>query len=205
MLGGWSAIVLMTHLRDLGVNPSVLGRLYNLGNYPGLAGAADLAALWAGHLVHVGAAAAVAAASLGLGLEALILLAPAWPGTGIRVLFALGTGFSLMALAMLGGGLTGFWHWAYPLALIVAGLYCLGRSRAVLMAVRLPAGGSPEGTLIKVVCSMAVLFSVFVALSPEVFYDSLVYHVADPFNWAKVHKVVFLPYNFFSNFPFAFS
>ncbi|HVZ80486.1 MAG TPA: glycosyltransferase family 39 protein [bacterium] len=45
-------------------------------------------------------------------------------------------------------------------------------------------------------------FTLLKGLLPEVFYDSMVYHLAVPSAWVQGHGIGDLPGNFFSNYPF---
>jgi len=202
----WAGIVLMSHLDDLGIKDPlhILGNLYDISRYPGPASAGALLALVIRHGWHLGAVAAVSAAALGWGLLGLGLLRIRWPDASLRPLLGLGIGFAFLGLAMLGGGLAGLWFPVWPVLLSASGLWLLSRDRAALRALRPPSPGDWAIWPLAVLAAVTVALWIAVALAPEVFYDSLVYHLADPVSWVKAHKVVALPYNFFSNFPFTF-
>lgn len=201
----WGVMVAMSHLKDLGITQpiAILGNLYDLSRYPGTSAGALLGRL-VRHGVHLAAAAAVAACALGWGLAALRLVRVRWTDDRLRALFALGAGFALLGLAMLGGGLVGLWFAVDPAVLVVLGCAMVRGERPALAALRPPGPGSWPLWPVVALAGFTALVWIVIGLVPEVFYDSLVYHLSDPQNWVKVHKVVALPYNFFSNFPFTF-
>ncbi len=206
LLAAWAFFVLVRHVKLLNLDVVIgqLGTLYDPGRYPGLESAGRTFMVYAGHAWHLGAALAAAVAAIGLGLEALKPLRLKCPGRGLMEILAFAAGFALLGLAQLGGGLLGLMYAGWPLGWIGAGLWLFWPQRRRMRAL-VPDGGDSWAIMpFKVAALGAGLFIAAVALAPEVFYDSLVYHVADPFNWAKVHKIAFLPYNFFSNFPFTF-
>jgi hypothetical protein len=209
LTGGLVAIgilVLLSHVRDLGISEPlrVLGNFYGFGQYREPFSPVVFLATAAIHLRNLVLAAALGVAALAWGLKSLALVRLVYPARGLRELLALGAGFSVLGLAMLGGGLAGLWFWWWPAAWIAVGIVFAYRDRAGMRTLVPPLPVSWGARVIVVVTLAAAAFIILVALSPEVFYDSLVYHLADPFNWAKVHKVTYLPYNFFSNFSFTF-
>jgi len=215
-VGGWGLLtggivaigilVLMSHARDLGITEPlrVLGSIYGFDQYREPFSAAVFLATIAIHLRNGALAVALAAAALAWGVRAVALVRVVYPDLVLRELLAFGAGFSVLGLVMLGGGLAGLWFWWWPAAWIAAGVVLAwsDRDRLRILVPSLPV--SWGGRVVMVVTLFAAAFIVLVGLSPEVFYDSLVYHLADPFNWVKVHKVTHLPYNFFSNFSFTF-
>ena len=207
MTGGfaiWAGFILLRHLKVLGLNGALFSNLYDLHRYPGgITGGAWLL-VWARHAWHLALAGALAAAALGYGLRALALLRLEFPVRGLRELLALAAGFSILGLGQLAGGLAGLWWWGWPAALTAVGCAFAWQRRASFRNLVPPPPGAAGLWPLAVVGGATALLIVAVALSPEVFYDSQVYHLADPFAWAKQHKITFLPWNFFSNFPFTF-
>jgi len=207
MVGGaicaWAIIAFAYHAKTLAVNPRVIPQLYDFSQYPGI-GAARWFGAMAGNLWHLVAAGLFASAAVGYGLRALELLRIDYPSPALRPLLASAAGFALLGVAVLGFGLAGLWYWWLPVALMGGGFAALWPHRASLRSFVPPRAGSGWGLAAKALTFLVAGFVVVVALAPEEFYDSLVYHVADPSNWIKAHKVFFLKYNFFSNFPFTF-
>jgi 4-amino-4-deoxy-L-arabinose transferase-like glycosyltransferase len=124
-----------------------------------------------------------------------------------QVLESLGLGFSLWMLLLFGLGAAGLYHsWLMAGLLIPAagwGAWAAWQDRAGLRPHQgwlLGRMGWPERGL----GAMVLLFGLFtaaMALTPELFFDSLVYHLAVPAAWIQTHGFARLPYNFFSNFP----
>ena len=204
-LAVWGWFVLMWHLSTLGARDmkplDQLVRVYTLGRMPS---PGEFLAATGSHVWHLALTVFVAIGALGWGLAALRLLRLVFPVRGLREVLAGGAGFALVGLAMLGGGLAGLWWPGWPAVLAVSGWLMWWPHRGCWRALVPVSGGSIGGRVMQAFAVAGGAFIVAVALVPEVFYDSLVYHIADPFNWAKVHKVTALPYNFFSNFPFSF-
>ncbi|MEW6516668.1 MAG: tetratricopeptide repeat protein [candidate division FCPU426 bacterium] len=120
--------------------------------------------------------------SLGLGLAAWMLL--------LFILGALGLYYSwLMACLLLPAAAWGAWlAWRERSRWQPRPGWLLGRP-----------GWAERG--VAMVVALFGLFVAAMALTPEVFFDSLVYHLAVPEAWIQRHGFALLPYNFFSNFP----
>lgn len=203
-LAAWAAFVVAANWRDLGFHEPfrILGTVFGPFDrtWPG---AGDVLGTWGLDLLHLAIGGAMAAAAVGWGRRALRLLRIDLPVRGMATALHAAGGYALMGVAILGAGLCGLWQVWLPIGLIIGGLWCLRRPAPVSN----PIPSDPTPVWLRpvqiLVWGTAILW-VLVALVPEVFYDSLVYHTADPFNWIKAHKVHHLPYNFFSNFPFTF-
>lgn len=118
---------------------------------------------------------------------------------------AAGLGAFAMFVAALGvSGLLYAWAAAVPLlALAAYGVYDLSRrAPGASRGARFRPGDA--GWTDKAAAALllfAVLLSLAGALSPEIFYDSLVYHLAVPGFYAIKHRIAHLPYNLYSNLP----
>lgn len=227
-LAAWGAFVLARHWKDLGFREPlrILGSVFGPldRTWPP---AGEVLAAWGQHAWHLWLGLLLAAAAVGAGRRALQLLRWTAPVRGLATALQAGGGYALLGLAMLGAGLVGLWQVWLPIGLILGGLVCLRRAGSGPDAAGVPEAPAsdlpvppvpPKGVPvqpppdptpfwlrpIQAVAWGTGLLWILVALAPEVFYDSLVYHTADPFNWIKAHKVHHLPYNFFSNFPFTF-
>ena len=206
----WGFVALQFHLHSLGLPPLpvVFGQLYGGALAHAWPSAGEVLGVWVGHGWHLGVATAMAVAALGFGATALGLLRLDLPGAELRAALALGTGYAFFGLLMLGGGLAGLWRPVWPVLLIAAGIGLGvrgGSGGPVLLRGLLPPAAPTWGSApFRWLALATAVLLIAVALVPEVFYDSLVYHLADPAHWARAHKVVCLPYNFFSNFPFTF-
>ncbi|MBU2573118.1 MAG: phospholipid carrier-dependent glycosyltransferase [Elusimicrobia bacterium] len=118
--------------------------------------------------------------------------------------FAEAAGLGLFSVFMIVLGVSGLlypWAVAVPLlALAVYGVYDLAK--------RPPAGGQfwPKRLELSDMAVLALLlfsllFNLAGALGPEIFYDSLVYHLAVPGFYAIKHKITQMSYNLYSNLP----
>jgi hypothetical protein len=204
LLCGWIAWIFMWHSKDMTVSWNTLSHLYDPRQYSGSLGAGAWLGVMAGHVWHLVAALALGVAAAGWGSRFMALLRINFPGKAIGLLLSIGLGFALMGVAMLGFGLSGLWFWWLPVLVAGGGIYAAWPERARLRLLVPPAAGSWWGMTAKAVALFTTALILIVALAPEEFYDSMVYHTSDPFTWIKVHKVFFIKYNFFSNFPFTF-
>jgi len=121
------------------------------------------------------------AAGLGAGLLPILLFAL---GLAVFTPAALKGGFIVCALAAL---LTAPWWWKFlpnePLA--VSGK------------------AGPWGWAALFLCACAALMNLVAAMAPEVFYDSLVYHLALPELWLQRGRIGPVPHNIYSGLPLA--
>lgn len=163
----------------------------------------------------------------GLSLEPVGALAAAFwflivfSGTGLWILkairisnqpplalFAMATalGMGAWGLAVLGVGCVGL---LYPLvligALVVATLASLPRLYEWVIALRsapprLPRGGI-EWTA-TILALLALGLGLLYTLTPAIQSDGLRYHLAAPQEYLRDHRIAYMPYNAFTNFPF---
>ena len=204
LLCGWMAWVFMWHSKAVAVSWATLTHLYDPNQYPGNIGAGPWIGVMAGHVWHLFAAVALGVAAAGWGSRAISILRISFVSPVLRLLLSLGLGFALMGVAMLGFGMSGIWYWWLPVLLAGWGIYAIWPERGSLRLLLPPPAGSWWALSAKCIALITAVLILLVALAPEEFYDSLVYHTSDPFNWIKAHKVYFIKYNFFSNFPFTF-
>lgn len=120
---------------------------------------------------------------------------------------SLALGFALWMLLLFGLGAAGLYHsWLAAVLLFAAaawGAWAAWQGRGHLRPQRGWLLGRP-GWAEKGLAAVVLLYAVFtaaMALTPELFFDSLVYHLAVPSAWIQQHGFAPLPYNFFSNFP----
>ena len=105
----------------------------------------------------------------------------------------------------LGVALLYAWAVAAPLlALFAFGVYDLAR-RPPAPGQFWPAGLAWTDSAALTLLLFAVLFNLAGALGPEIFYDSLVYHLAVPGFYAIKHKIAEMPYNIYSAMPLTHS
>lgn len=123
-----------------------------------------------------------------------------------EIVFSVGLGLGFIAYLIF---IMGIFKVLYSLPIIimiilfvVAGFLDL-RKNPVKMTVPVHGGGklSVIDILALVLLSVAILVNLAGALSPEIFYDSLVYHLAVPNYYKLHHKILNMPYVFYSNLP----
>ncbi|HAT72216.1 MAG TPA: hypothetical protein DCS63_05310 [Elusimicrobia bacterium] len=156
-----------------------------------------------GHAVSLGAGLAFLAATAGLGRFLLINLAKAGPfDTLEEAVFSAALGLAVFAHAVLALAAAGFLY-TWPVAALLAvsaglGVYSLKSSPPAPQAM---ASFRPEfpDFLAFTLLAAALAFGLAGALSPEIFYDSLVYHLAVPNLYALKHGFADMPYNLYSN------
>lgn len=160
-----------------------------------LAEAAATAALFAGALL-------VGAALLGR-IAVTDDLTPAE-----RAVHALALGLGALVLTVLGLGLAGVLGRGRVLAAAglvgLAGLVASRRALASLARCLTDLFGdarSPGGAAAAVALCGALLLPLAAALLPQVFYDTLLYHLEAPERWLRAGKLVADPYSFHLNYP----
>ena len=144
--------------------------------------------------------------SIGWRVRAWVGLAPA--DSWVRLAFDYGFGVVFLNLFWIGAGLERIWFkplwilgWVGGLLLLVPDLYRLtqgGKSNSPG-----PLFPRERSYLFLAVCGLFYWgFSFLQNLTPEVFYDSMVYHLAVPNYWLLHHGLRDFPTNFFANYPY---
>jgi len=57
-------------------------------------------------------------------------------------------------------------------------------------------------SIFSLVLVLILILTIILLLVPTITFDALVYHLAVPETYVKYHKIIYLPYNCFSNYPF---
>jgi|GEM_PF-1893918 len=122
-----------------------------------------------------------------------------------NMLFATAAGLGLIAyMTVIIGYLGGLHRWVFYIifsALMAAGIVRIRNvNRQFHQAVRF----SKTDFFEKIMISMLILLAVFnllMSLTPEMFYDSLNYHLGVPNYFIQNHRISPLPYKILSNFP----
>lgn len=113
-----------------------------------------------------------------------------------------------MSLLALGLGLCGLWNARLFSALVVLGFLKASlsvwrkKSPSEKFPPHLPLPGGIGLALLSLWGLLLLAVSFAHSLLPDVFYDSLVYHLAVPDAWAASHGIVDLPFNLYAHFPF---
>ena len=166
---------------------------------------AGLFSVLPGHLLNILAAAVFLFGCFSAGRPALKAAGFRFSGALEETVFSCGAGFGLLAVYVFllsAFKLLYFWPVAVFMALAcAAGIYSL--VKAPLHA----AGGGPgvfgpAEIAALAVLLLAMLLNLAGTLSPEIFYDALVYHLAVPNYYVINHGITPMPYNFYSNLPF---
>ena len=123
-------------------------------------------------------------------------------------MFSLATGMGAWIGLLFALGAAGLWHRellvGVSIATMIAGLF-LNRD-LVLGERRTPPAKTQQPTRLFDVLLMGILgcflcMILIQTFAPEIFYDSLVYHLGLPQYWLIVHRMVPMPANFSSGFP----
>ncbi|MCX5791197.1 MAG: glycosyltransferase family 39 protein [Elusimicrobia bacterium] len=163
------------------------------------------AVFWYGFLqqfLNIALAAWVAAAAFGTGLFILGRLKIAIEDPAERFVFAEGLGLVVLTYLTYGLGFAG---------LLYKGVFYAVLAALTPLLFLQPGAGVPSlagvvrsrplSIVLFLLTAATVLLNFVLALSPEFFYDSLVYHLAVPQYYILSHRIVNMPQTFFSSFP----
>jgi 4-amino-4-deoxy-L-arabinose transferase-like glycosyltransferase len=172
---------------------------------PGQYAGALLSAL-PGHLLNLLAAAFLLFACFSAGRLALRAAGFAFSGVLEEAAFSCGTGLGLLAAwAFALSCLKLLYLWPVALflaAAAAAGIFDLYGRAPAPEAERPAAAFGPWEYAAAAVLLAAALLNLAGALAPEIFYDSLVYHLAVPNYYVIKHGFAPMQYNFYSDLPF---
>jgi len=142
--------------------------------------------------------------SYGLGLKVIKIFKVATDSFLEELVFSIGLGLGCLSYLVLGIGLSGLlYNWVFYL--ILGGLlwilypelwYFFRRVFVRITTFNLKYTLFPLGWMLTLILSIILL------LVPTITFDALVYHLAVPEVYVKYHKIIYLPYNCFSNYPF---
>ncbi|MCX5785184.1 MAG: hypothetical protein NTX59_05810 [Elusimicrobia bacterium] len=156
------------------------------------------------HISNIAVALAFMFANFALGRLALRLSGFRFLNALEETVFSAGLGMGLLSVFVFLLGIFKLLYFravAVPLGLLfVAGIYDLFRHPLPKTEPFHPSPGLGD------LAAMSILFfamaiNLLGALAPEIFYDSLIYHLAVPNFYAIQHKITLMPYNAFSNLP----
>lgn len=128
-----------------------------------------------------------------------------------RSVFGIGLGFSALSYLILAIGLAGFLHaWVLGVAVMFIGIYSVREFVQILteLAQGIRRGArtrlSAAGGLILFATACAGILVLILSLSPPsaMDWDGLSYHLAVPQVYLSHHRVMYVPYDSHSNFPF---
>jgi 4-amino-4-deoxy-L-arabinose transferase-like glycosyltransferase len=142
------------------------------------------------------------AVSLGVGLFLLKYLKVLSQDSDERFIFSIGVGLIFLTYLSFGFGLVGLFYksvfYASLLALTVVLFFQLKEEK---LSFKPAIKWSVSNIILLLTLSIILFINFAMSLSPELFYDSLVYHLAIPQYYILHHKIINMPQVFFSHFP----
>lgn len=143
--------------------------------------------------------------SYGIGLKILKILKVQQESFLEEIVFCVGLGLGIFSYLVLGIGLAGLLHkWVFYSLFVVLSVilhpelwYFLRR-----IFVRGKLFLHPSFTPFSLAISLTLFLAIILLLVPTITFDVLVYHFAVPETYIKYHKIIYLPYNCFSNYTF---
>lgn len=200
VFAGWGFFVLKGWFTRFTPDLNSLSVILAPGQYTGA-----LLSVLPGHLANLLVAAFFLFACFSLGRVLLRLAGFRFSGALEEAAFASGAGLGVLAsYVFILAALKLLYLWpvlAFLAAAFAAGLYDLS-ARPVAPAEGAPGALRPADLGVLAVLLLALLLNLAGALSPETFYDALVYHLAVPNYFVIKHGLAPMPYNFYSNLPF---
>src|SRR5665213_1851033 len=126
----------------------------------------------------------------------------------VKVGFEFGFGVVALGFFWVGTGFCGLWYvpvWQGFMAVLV--LVLAWDTFNLLRRLSLPSWNpirsiGPSYVFLGLAGLVYIVLTLLVDLTPETFYDSMVYHLAVPEYWLSHHGLSDFPTNFFSNYPY---
>lgn len=200
VLAAWAWFVLGAYYGRFPVNPDAVFAILAPGQYAG-----NFLSVLPGHLLNLLAAGFFLFACFAAGRLALRAAGFKFSGILEETAFSCGAGFgALAAWVFLLAALKLLYLWPVALflgAAFLAGAWDLFR-RPLAAGAAAPSAFGPWELGALLVLLPAMLLNLAGALGPEIFYDSLVYHLAVPNYYVIKHGFAPMPYNFYSDLPF---
>jgi len=195
---GWAAVLAAVFLGKSVHLDTLAGRLS-----AGFGGPYDMSGFgstWLAHFRGLVGAALVLAGALGAGLP---LAAWLRIGRAGRPVFAMGLGFTAMALALAGLGFNGLLHPVLLFLLVIAAIAAGWRgflpSWRGLAPVR---GGGALVAGLMTVSGLFILLYIGPALAPEMGWDAMTYHLRVPSHFLAARRICLVPSSLGSFYPF---
>lgn len=123
-------------------------------------------------------------------------------------IFSIGLGLGGLSYIILALGFLGLLYtWAANLLILVLALLLVPEIKEILLKIKgkiqdlSKIQASAWSIFLSSIIAIAILLNLIGALVPPIFFDALTYHLAVPFNYIQHHRIVPIPYNFYSNFP----
>lgn len=202
---GWAAFVFFRFFSHIDQTFAYWGMLFDPSRYP-IASADQTISVWVASLKAVLIAVAIWGVTGSTGKRVRLWLNLQLSNAWLRWAFDFGLGVLALDLFWLGTGFNGLWF--KPLWIGLAVLLVLLWAWDLFVLYREGINGLPPlssfwGHRFLLGIGLAYVALAFLTdLTPETFYDSMVYHLAVPQFWLARHGLADLPTNFFSNYPF---
>ncbi|HTA76966.1 MAG TPA: glycosyltransferase family 39 protein [bacterium] len=203
----WVGFVFFSFFSQLDRTFHFWGLLFNADAFPP-ADSAQWWKVWDESLGAILTTVIVSAATLSLGKRVRVFFQLDFSNIWARWGFDFGLGAVVLGFFWIGTGLCGLWYLPVRqgLAAVILPLL-LWDGFALTRRFFQPAEGSQPrpGWSYGFLCLIGlayVLLTLMVNLTPETFYDSMVYHLAVPQYWLDHHGLSDFPTNFFSNYPY---
>jgi hypothetical protein len=196
----WGVFVLKHYYTRFPPNFAHLASMLSPAQYTG-----GLFSVLPGHLLTLLLAAFFFFSCFALGRAALKAAGFVFSGALEEISFSSGAGLGgLAAYVFLLSAFKLLYFWpvaAFMLLAAAAGVYGLRREAPAPLEGG-PSSLKPADMAALAALLLALLLNLAGALSPEIFYDALVYHLAVPNYYVINHGFEPIPYNFYSNLPF---
>ena len=197
----WGYIVLKNYYSIFKPNLKTLGIMLSFDQYLGIFDLSNL--LIFKHLFNILVTAVFLFSAFAAGRILLKRFGIKWFNSLEEIVFSVGFGLGFIAYLIFIMGILKVLY-ILPVIIMIVLLCVIGildiRKNPVKMTV-LYGKLSLIDILALVLLSVAILLNLMGALSPEIFYDSLVYHLAVPNYYKLYHKIADMKYIFYSNLP----
>ena len=200
VLAAWGVFVLKNYYSKFPVNFNSLSYILSPQQYT-----AGLFSVLPGHFLNLLLAAAFLFSCFSLGRAALKAAGFRFAGALEEIAFSCGAGFGLLAVyVFLLAAFQFLYLWPVAAFMVLAaalGVYSLLKEPLPAVAGG-PGAFGPADLAALSVLLLAMLLNLAGTLSPEIFYDALVYHLAVPNYYVIRHGITPMPHNFYSDLPF---
>ena len=199
--GVWGLIVLKNYYGTFKINSDNLGMMLSIDQYLGILNLGNL--LLFKHLFNILLALIFLFSAFSFGRLFFRIFKINFFNSLEELVFSVGFGFGIIAYLVFFIGILGLLYSSLIRIMIflvaIIGFVDLKKKpmKAIFEKEKLPFAD----ICALIILVFALLLNLAGALSPEIFYDSLVYHLAVPNYYKLNHKVVNMPYVFLSNLP----
>ena len=203
----WAGAVFICFFSQLDKTFHYWGLLFNADIFP-TGDSAQWFKIWGESLKAVLTTTLVAGVTLVLGQRVRKVFQLEFSDSWVRFGFDFGFGIVVLGFFWVGTGLCGLWYASVWQGLAVVLLLVLAwETFNFFRRFSLPSWNSiksigPSYIFLGLAGLGYVLLTFLVNLTPETFYDSMVYHLAVPEYWLSHHGLSDFPTNFFSNYPY---